>query len=278
MQGYPLGFRLWWEVITPPGDAKLTVRLVKKSVLGLDDSYQAGPFALGPTFYPATAWRPGDTVQQDVTLILPEDLPGGTYHLQVQVLTPDGSPQPVNGSRDALTLWERWQRHVTLQGEWGDLFIVQVEVKARDYRPPLRRQRADARFGEILRLRGYRLSQSTLHPGASADLTVYWQALQRPDRIYAVFNHLRSSDATMIWQQDSWPQAGIYTTDHWLKGEVVEEHYTLTLPQDTPPGEYPLYVGVYDAATGDRLPATDAQGERYLNDQVPLLTLEVVTP
>jgi 4-amino-4-deoxy-L-arabinose transferase-like glycosyltransferase len=286
MQGYPLGFRLWWEVLTSPGNAKLNVRLVKKYPIrsGILASaphraaMQARPFALGPTFYPATVWRPGNIIQQDVTLIIPEDLPGGAYHVQVQVLNPDGSPQPVNGSRDALTVWERWQGRITLEGEWADLFIIQVEAKARDYRPPLRRQRADAQFGEILRLRGYRLSQATLHPGISAELTIYWQALQRPDRIYAAFNHLRGDNTTMIWQQDSWPQAGIYTTDHWLKGEVVEEHYTITIPPETPPGEYPLYVGIYDAATGDRLTATNARGKRYPNDQVPLLTIEVLAP
>ena len=37
-------------------------------------------------------------------------------------------------------------------------------------------------------------------------------------------------------------------------GEVVTEAYTIVLPNDTPPGEYALEVGLYRAETGARLP------------------------
>ena len=80
----------------------------------------------------------------------------------------------------------------------------------------------------------------------------------------------------MVWQQDSWPRAGLYTTDHWVAGEVVAESYTITIPPETPPGRYRLMVGMYNPQSGARLPARGADGNAWPNDEVPLLTLEVL--
>ncbi len=270
MQGYPMGFKVWWEALVAAPDAMLYVRLSGPTEV------QLGPFELAPDFYPRSDWQRGNIVQQNVQFTLPEDLPGGRYHVQAQLLTEDGRPYPVAGSRAPLTLLER--RHgaaVPLSGEWADIFVIQVEERDRSYHPPLFRQRADVRFGDVLRLRGYHISQKTLRTGESTTLTVYWQTQQRPDRIYAAFHHLKAADGTMIWHEDTWPQAGIYTTQHWLAGEVVAETLEITIPEGTPPGEYTLYVGLYDAATGDRLPANDAQGTALPDGQVLLLTLAV---
>ena len=44
----------------------------------------------------------------------------------------------------------------------------------------------------------------------------------------------------------------------------------LIVPQNGPPGEYRLVVGLYDQATMERLPAIDAKGERWDGDGVRL--------
>jgi hypothetical protein len=57
---------------------------------------------------------------------------------------------------------------------------------------------------------------------------------------------------------DSVPQEGGYPTIWWLPGEVVADRLTLDLPVDAPQGaEYRLIVGLYDPATGERLPVAD---------------------
>ncbi len=104
----------------------------------------------------------------------------------------------------------------------------------------------------------------------------YWQPLRDPPQIYAVFNHLRDESGQLVWQADSWPRAGLYTTDHWVAGEVVAEQYTLIIPEGTPPGRYTLQMGMYDPFSGARLPALGKDGQRYPDEIVPLLTLEVV--
>ena len=268
--GYPVGFNLWWTVLESPGDLKLRVRLVGNQTIDL------GTPALGADNYPSTAWQVGDTILQRVTATLPDDLTAGIYRVQIQLLDAAGRELPLSGTRRWLTAWERlWTPEVQLQGPWVDLFTLEIEARDRVYTPPPFRTSVDISFGEWLRLRGYRIGKSALHPGESTTLTLYWQAIRRPPQVFAAFNHLRRPGETPIWMQDSWPQQGIYTTNHWLEGEVVAETYTITIPEDAPVGEYPLYIGIYDPTTGDRLPAVARDGERFPSDEVVLCTVTV---
>lgn len=252
MQGYPVGFALWWQASQTTAASQVWVRLVGPQ------RWDAGVYALGPDFYPPAMWQPGEVVRQNIAFRLPDDLAAGRYRVQVQTQTAEGVVLPV-GETD----------------NWVELFTFVVEARTRAFTPPLSRTRQDVRFGEVLRLRGYRLERQTVRPGESVALTVYWQAMEPPPQMYAVFNHLRLPDTTSLWHGDSWPQAGLYTTEHWRKNEVVAEAYTIVIPADAPPGDYPLYTGVYNPFTGDRLPAVTPQGERLPNDEFILLTLSV---
>ena len=68
-------------------------------------------------------------------------------------------------------------------------------------------------------------------------------------------------------QDDSEPRAGAYPTQWWQAGEVVVDEHTIVLPEGPPP-PLDLYVGVYDRASGARLPVADAQGNPMVNDEV----------
>lgn len=253
MQGYAAGFSLWWQANGSIAASQVQARLVGPQ------RWDAGTFALGPDFYPTDVWQPGEIVRQSIAFRLPDDLTPGRYRVQMQALTAEGVVLSVN------------------EGDhWAELFTFVVEARTRSYMPPLSRTRQDVCFGEVLRLRGCRLERQTVRPGESVALTVYWQAMEKPPQMYAVFNHLRLPDNTSLWHGDSWPQGGLYTTEHWLKNEVVAEVYTIVIPDDAPPGDYPLYTGVYNPFTGDRLPAVTPRGERLLNDEFVLLTLTVL--
>jgi 4-amino-4-deoxy-L-arabinose transferase-like glycosyltransferase len=271
VQGYPMGFRLWWQTHRELSEEiQLRVRLRGCETISFD------PYDIAPSHYPVADWSIGDIVRQEIVMMIPDDLPAGTYHVEAQLLNSQQASS-VTGARDALTFWERWRgTRVALHGSWVDLYTLRIEALDRHYAPPMIRRRHDVRFGDVLRLRGYRLSETQLGPGERSTLTIYWQAMKRPAQVYAAFNHLRTEDNQLLWGEDSWPQAGRYTTDHWFKGEVVAETYTLIVPADTPPGDYPLYIGLYDPHTGERLPATDKQGVPVLNNEVKLCDLEVV--
>jgi hypothetical protein len=51
---------------------------------------------------------------------------------------------------------------------------------------------------------------------------------------------------------------------------TIEDTHTVVLPSDLPPGSYRLAVGLYDLATGDRLPLQDGGDAVTLTEiQVP---------
>ena len=58
-------------------------------------------------------------------------------------------------------------------------------------------------------------------------------------------------------------------TTQWQADEYVEDSYTLAIPPDAQPGPYTLYVGIYDAASNERLPAF-LGGQRVLDDRLPI--------
>lgn len=278
-QGYPLEFSLYWKALEALPDAGMQVRLVGPDTLLTEGkATEAMAFTLGPGFYPAPSWQPGTVIEQAIQLPLPRDLPAGQYHVQVRVEDAEGKPMGVLGARQALLFEEYLHgREQTLSGEWADLFTIEIRARQRASHPPLFSRRVSFDFGEVLRLRAYRISATQLHAGESATLTLYWQAQQAPTQVYAAFNHLLNAEGAPIWTQDSWPQGGVYTTDRWIKGEVVAETYTLQIPEGTPAGEYTLYTGFYDPSTVVRLPARDKHGQSILNDAAPLLKV-TVTP
>jgi hypothetical protein len=45
----------------------------------------------------------------------------------------------------------------------------------------------------------------------------------------------------------------LYPTDLWPVGGLIPDTHTLVVPDDLPPGEYDLRIGLYDPAAGTRL-------------------------
>jgi hypothetical protein len=88
-----------------------------------------------------------------------------------------------------------------------------------------------------------------------------------------VFTHLLDANVVLRAQQDSIPQRGNLPTTRWFPGEYISDEYALALPNDLPPGEYRIAVGMYDETTGERAPLRDAnhmplQDNRVLLDDV----------
>ena len=99
-------------------------------------------------------------------------------------------------------------------------------------------------------------------------LALYWQSLYRADKNYTVFVHLLDEQGMMIDQHDGEPGNGRLPTSMWLPGEILADSHPLALPGT---GRYTLAVGIYDWQTGQRLPVTDASGERLADDQAIIM-------
>ncbi len=133
-------------------------------------------------------------------------------------------------------------------------------------------------FGGLVKLHGYDLSGLTVRPGTSLTVTLFWQREQHTGTSYTVFVHLLDAAETRVWgQRDAIPRDGAYPLPDWLAGEVVVDTYTMDVPAETPPGAYKIEVGLYDAATGQRVSVLAADGSPA-GDRVVLPTEMQVEP
>jgi 4-amino-4-deoxy-L-arabinose transferase-like glycosyltransferase len=114
-------------------------------------------------------------------------------------------------------------------------------------------------FGDVARLRGYRITPSAVEPGGTVTVTLYWEPLNRTDRNYAIFVHLLSEVGTMIAQRDTYPGLGRYPTTAWDPGVVFADTYRVHVPESAyTPDEGYVQVGMY-LPGGPRLTTPDGQ-------------------
>ncbi len=126
-------------------------------------------------------------------------------------------------------------------------------------------------WGERLLLRGYDISTAHLKPGERLELALYWQALAPMPVRYRTFVHVESE---RIWGQHDDDPVCRLRTDEWRPPQSGVGQFRVTLDPNTPPGRYPVLVGVYDPETGARLEAKDENG-RLLGSAVELTTITV---
>ncbi|MDH7485482.1 MAG: glycosyltransferase family 39 protein [Anaerolineae bacterium] len=109
-----------------------------------------------------------------------------------------------------------------------------------------------------IRLIGYDLNAAAYRPGDIVYLQLWWACDAPVARDWKVFTHLLGpprADGSPLWAgQDAEPGQGSVPTSTWQPGEVILDEYQLRLPQETPPGEYWLEIGLYEGAGGQRAP------------------------
>ncbi len=130
----------------------------------------------------------------------------------------------------------------------------------------------NATFGDppLAELIGYDLAGER-SPGGELELTLYWQVQNPTDRSYKVFVHLIGPDGRPAAQGDNFPVQGDRPTTTWQPGETLIDTYTIALSPDLLPGSYPLRIGLYDPASGERLtPVLSEAGEPQADDQIEL--------
>jgi hypothetical protein len=173
---------------------------------------------------------------------------------------------PANGvevwlAREAFKADDRWLDDARLA-----LFVTAPRLEPLDVR---------ARLGDRVRLLGARLSSDTAHPGGTLALELNWAADGAPGDLRG-FVQLLGPDGSLVAQQDGIPGGGYMPTTAWQPGQPVADRRGLELPVDLAPGDYMLIAGLYDAATGQRLPVTRPDGA-MAGDFVRLGALRVIS-
>ncbi|MDO8670242.1 MAG: hypothetical protein Q7O66_02285, partial [Dehalococcoidia bacterium] len=134
-------------------------------------------------------------------------------------------------------------------------------------------QQVEANFGDKVSLLGYSLHGAKVdtdfdaRPGEVLQLTLYWQALSKIDQRYTVFTHLVDPHEHIWGQRDAEPGSGAKPTTGWVAGAVISDNYGIPVVYGTPPGEYYVEAGIYQPATGQRLPLL-GQGGTTTGDRI----------
>jgi hypothetical protein len=204
----------------------------------------------GYGFQPSVAWPAGTWTSDLLALPLPDQLPDASPYL-LAVHLYDGAGQTVLTQRLGELSWHAG--------------TLQFTATAPNFELPPDLLLAEAQFGDVAVLRGYRLSDP---PPESIAVTLYWEALgSQRDNLVRFVQLLDASgqivarpDGSTV-QIDSLPQANSYPTSQWAAGEIVADTVLLSLA-GVPPGAYELAVGFYPPADPNaRLPVTLLDGQ-----------------
>jgi len=245
--GETLYLTLYWETLGQV-EEEYTVLLQLRDAQGLIWAEQEEQPTSGS--WPTSRWEVGDLWRDWHDLAVAADAPSGEYYL-------------------VITL--RKEREI--EGEI-DLGMVKVEGRPRQFTLPPIEYPLIAQLGESVKFLGYQLSAEAVKPGETLYLTLYWQALAEMGTSYTVFTHLLDKDNHIWGQKDSVPGNGTLPTTGWLEDEIIADEYEIVLKPETPTGEYLLEIGIYEAATGQRLPVVDERGES-LGDRIILGPIRV---
>ena len=210
-----------------------------------------GKFPPAGSEYATSSWERGDVVR-------------GQYELTIDAATSTGECKLI------LNLVNQDTGRALLD---KGLPLASLQVAGRTRRfavPKAIRHPMQVNLGDRVTFLGYNLVETQVAPGGILHLSFYWQAQQKMATSYTVFTHLLDSENRIWGQKDNVPIRGTYPTTGWLPGEVIVDEYEIPIKPDAPLGEYVLEIGMYDAATGDRLAVFDEQGERMPDDRILL--------
>jgi hypothetical protein len=211
----------------------------------------------GAIWQPTTARFPAAdaTARQQVDVIVPPEAPDGDYRFYI--LSADGAPAAFG----ELTVRQKQSEFLTID----DVAIP---------------NRVDAQFGDTIRLLGYDLAADRVSPGEPIQLTLYWSADGDVGQRYKVFTHLlgdafSAASGNFLWGQvDNEPAANTRPTTTWRGAEVIVDEYAIPVAADAPPGAYRIEVGLYEPASGERLPLLGEDGSPAA-DHLILTTIDV---
>jgi hypothetical protein len=156
-----------------------------------------------------------------------------------------------------------------------DVLLTQIEARSREriFALPEIQFSTMVTVADQIEFLGYDLDETTVEPGGTLYLTLYWRALRPMDTAYTVFTHLLDDQDVIRGQRDSVPVRGERPTTGWAAGEVFVDPYEMPIHEDAKPGRHLIEIGLYDPTTGERPTMTRANGSpiherRVLFEQV----------
>lgn len=170
------------------------------------------------------------------------------------------------GDPDGLI--EEWlERHAF---KAGDRWFGNVRLAVYQFGSGVPPQPIGAEFGQEVKLAAAAVDPREVISGDIIGVTLRWEALAAPSQHYQLFAQLLDPGNHIVGQRDTAPATR--PTNTWQPGEMYDSRVGVQVLPGTPPGEYRLVVGLYDAAGGSRLPLEDG------SDALLLATVQVLPP
>jgi 4-amino-4-deoxy-L-arabinose transferase-like glycosyltransferase len=133
---------------------------------------------------------------------------------------------------------------ITLHG----IDYAQIHQLPRPFAQPI-----NAQFGPALHLRGITVA----HAPDQVTVIPSWDVRDNFPADYNLFLHLLNAQGQRVAHVDLPPGGAEWPlTSAWQPGQQISVPLPLPLPEELPAGEYRLVLGLYDTATGTRLPPT----------------------
>ncbi|MCB9101071.1 MAG: glycosyltransferase family 39 protein [Anaerolineales bacterium] len=262
--GLPL--TLYWQGLDWMGEEFV----IFNRLLDNQGSVWGGYDRLAQENYSTLLWAPGEIVTDGFAVPVAPDAPDGVYTLSI------GWYRQANGQAESLPIVDPTAGEPT--GETAvSIGPIKVGgppagVTVEPIKPQIEVQTV---LGNKIELLGVDqndrspCSSATLE-GCSLSMTFYWESLAPTEVDYTIFVHVLDQAGETVAQQDRPPLAGAYPTSLWDEGEIIKDE--LAIPVDNvEPGRYDLAIGLYDFATGSRLPVEGSPDGTILlkNIQIP---------
>ena len=223
---------LYWTADTPPAEPpEFVLELFGRDMARIANLHSYH----GRGLYPANLWEPGAIIADRFAVRIDPD-----------------AEAPVLGRIFAR-----------IQGGTPGIEVATVKIVPREPLPAPNEWAAE--LGDRIALVSAAIRPDRALPGQTVEVLVRWYVpVGVPERDYTTLIHLGQPDAQPLATGDSPPLGGAYPTSAWSNGETIDDSYFLTLPPNLPPGRYPVWIGLYNPATGERLPVT-VEGELQPN-------------
>lgn len=163
---------------------------------------------------------------------------------------------------NAYQVSETW-----LENNLFDLYLTPAEMAFSDDLPALT-------FGGQFELVKFASSRERVAPGDALAVALRWRALAPMDVDFKFFLILLGPHGETFALKDGMPLNWLRPTTSWNAGEIVDDRWGMAVSADRPAGAYPLYVGAYDPATGERLAVQTPNGEST-GDMLLITEIEV---
>lgn len=157
--------------------------------------------------------------------------------------------------------------------QWNDKQVILGEfvVPAPATEPPAT---ALANFDDGFTLVDIELPDQA-QPGDRLDIPITWHSAAESSHDYTQFLHFAHEQTGMQWGYDQPPLGRRLPTHLWYAGMLGTETWTVTVPDDAPPGDYAIFSGLYNPRDMQRLSAKDAAGMPFADARVPLGSLRI---